>query len=337
MKRQTGLVFILLLFGAIHPLAAQPASARFEISVDKYLMGTLVKATVRHDDIEAGKTALVKAFQEMERVEALLSVQRASSEVSAINQNAGHRPVKVSGETFAIVQRAQSYAERFDGLFDVTIGPVTALWGFNGNQQAVLPDPERLAERLKLVDYRKIVLNETDTTVFLSTPGMQIDLGGIAKGYAIDRGVAVLRQQGLQQFLLNAGGDVYASGQKDHRTDWLVGVKHPRASNDLLARFNLRDVAAATSGDYERYALIDGTRYHHIIDPRTGYPGTLSQSVTVLAGSAEEADVWATYLFLTGPSSLQQAAPQEIPYLIVDAEGQVQVSTSFRAALQLLD
>ena len=131
-------------------------------------------------------------------------------------------------------------------------------------------------------------------------------------------------------FLLNAGGDIYASGRKDPDTDWLVGIKHPRDAEMLTAQFSLRDFAVATSGDYERYSVIDGHRYHHILDPKTGYPGTQSRGVTVLAPSVEEADVWATYLFLLGPAALQQTSTQEMPYLIVDTDGQVHVTASFK-------
>ncbi len=145
-----------------------------------------------------------------------------------------------------------------------------------------------------------MIINEKDTTVFLTEKGMSIDLGGIAKGYAIDRGSAVLKKMGITNFILNAGGDIYVSGTKGENTLWKVGIKHPRHSNDFIAEFDLKDYAVATSGDYERFKIINGKRYHHILDPGTGYPGTLSESSTILAPTAEEADATATYVFLLG-------------------------------------
>ncbi len=322
------LLLPLLMVALCEQVAAQPTPAQFEISVDKYLMGTLVKATVRHHDIKASKAALYHAFVEMERVEALLSVHNEDSEVSLINRFAGQHPVTVSEETFSILARAKGYAEQFDGLFDVTIGPVTALWGFSTESPANRPDEDLLKAALALVSYREMILNEADTTVYLTMAGMRLDLGGIAKGYAIDRGVQVLQQKGIQQFLLNAGGDMYGADQKDAEQEWRVGIKHPRDQEALLAQFNLRDGAVATSGDYERFMMVGDQRYHHIINPQTGYPGTHARSVTVLAPTAEEADVWATYLFLRGPGS-KPATAVALRYVLVDATGQIHVSDAF--------
>jgi thiamine biosynthesis lipoprotein len=165
-----------------------------------------------------------------------------------------------------------------------------------------------------------------------------IDLGAIAKGYAIDRGVTVLKALGIRHFLLNAGGDIYVSGQKDVGAQWRVGVKHPRHVQDLVARFHLKDYAVATSGDYERFKLIEGHRYHHILDPRSGYPGSLSQSATVLAPTAEEADVLATYLFLVGADEALKHH-SDIPFLIVNHDGIVRYNEAFamRSDVELMD
>ena len=204
----------------------------------------------------------------------------------------------------------------------MTIGPLTALWRFNSDAPATVPEAATLDSVRSLVGFRNLVLNQRDTTVFFARPGMRIDLGGIAKGYAIDRAVAVLREQGVYDFLLNAGGDLYASGERQPGHPWRVGVKHPRASDALLARLTVHDMAVATSGDYERFGEVEGRRYHHILDPRTGYPAHQSRSVTVVASSAEEADALATYLFILGlarnphPTSIRR-------YLGVDADGRL--------------
>lgn len=329
---------LLLLLFLVEGVAAQGEGALFEVSVNKFLMGTKVETTARHAHIVDCKKALVTAYQEMARVEALLSSLETNSEISKINRGAGVAPVVVSKETFAIVQRAKGYSERLNGLFDVSIGPVSDLWGFNGDGDVQVPDQKVLDQQRDLVDFRAIVLDSVQTTIFVRHKGAKIDLGAIAKGYAIDRGVASLKAQGVRHFLLNAGGDIYVSGMKDAQTAWRVGVKHPRHLQDLVARFHLKDYAVATSGDYERFKMIAGHRYHHILDPRTGYPGTLSQSATVLAPTAEEADVLATYLFLGGADeALKQIV--DIPFLIVGVDGVARYNDAFgkRVDVEMMD
>ena len=323
------LIPILLLSLSAGSVSAQSAETLYEVSVSKFLMGTQVETKARHSDIIACKKSLYLAYQEMERIENLLSFHNAGSEVSKINRAAGIHPVRVSPETFAIVHRAKSYARRLDGLFDVSIGPISELWGFNHNRQIAVPEQHEIDACLKLVDYRHIRLDSLHSTVFLNPKGVKIDLGGIAKGYAIDRGVSILKQKGIRHFLLSAGGDIYVSGRKNAHTDWRVGIKHPREMNDLVAQFNLKDCAVATSGDYERYTTIKGRRYHHIIDPRDGYFGTLSQSATVLSATAEEADVLATYLFLLGYERASKDHRLDAPFLIVASDGTVHYNDAF--------
>ncbi len=314
--------FILtLIILANFPPQVRAQEKAFEVSVSKYLMGTLVEATAIYKDIRACKQAFYHAFVEMERVENRLGYNETNSEISEINRNAGRAPVKVSTETFAILERAKSYARRLDGVFDVSIGVVTELWGFNTEREIKIPNKTVLDSLLRLVNYENIVLNSQDTTAYLVQKGMKIDLGGIAKGYAIDRGVQVLREQGIQNFLINAGGDIYVSGKKSANSPWNIGIKHPRKADALLAKFELNNFAVATSGDYERYAEINGKRYHHILNPKTGYPAGLCRSVSLLAATAEEADVLATYFFITGLLS------DHIEYLeqfvLMDATGKV--------------
>ena len=295
----------------------------YEVQVSKGLMGTRVEATVLHEDVTVARAALVKAFMEMERVEHLLSRHMPESEVSHINRAAGSAPVKVSAETFALLERSRAYSEQYEGLFDVTIGPVSALWGFSDDRPVTVPDAAVLDSLRHLVDYHHMLLNDRDTTVFLTRPGMQLDLGGVAKGYAIDRAVAVLRAEGLRNFLVDAGGDLYAAGTKGDGRRWRVGIKHPRRPDDLAATLELQDQAVATSGDYERFVLVDGRRYHHIIDPRTGYPADHYQSVTVLAPTAEAADALATYLFIAGPDRMPVSS-----YAVIDTTGRLRFDPS---------
>jgi len=320
------LIFLVFLSAVLY---AQDDTTMYKVSVTKYLMGTTVETTARSSDINNCKKALMSAYEEMQRVENLLSCQKDSSEISAINHASGIHPVKVSYETMEMMRRAKAYCGKYHGVFDVTIGPLSSLWGFSEDKEIVLPDSNEIKKLLKLVNYRDIDINEKDTTVFLKKRGMSIDLGGIAKGYAIDRGSAVLRKLGITDFILNAGGDIYVSGTKDRDTEWKLGIKHPRYTNDLAAEFNLKDYSVATSGDYERFKIINGVRYHHILNPATGYPGRLSESSTILAPTAEEADATATYVFLLGWKKALDDKDLNYPMLIVASDGSVHYNNAF--------
>jgi len=325
----SSILLLLLLIGRIG--FTQPDTF-YNVKVSKYLMGTVVETDIQGPDVTTCQKALLLAYQEMFRVENLLSFQIPTSEINEVNRAAGINPVKVSEETFAILKRAKAYSAKYEDLFDATIGAVTDRWGFSDNdtsRKITIPSDSELAILLPLVNYKLLKLNAADTTAYLEKKGMKIDLGGIAKGYAIDRGVAVLRKNGINQFFLNAGGDIYTSGKKDGVKKWSVGIKHPRKLDQLIARFRLSNYAVATSGDYERFVMIDGKRYHHIIDPRTGFPSTQCQSVSVLAPSAEEADALATYLFVLGFDHLKDSPPFDFPYFIVDGNGGVHYSNSF--------
>ena len=309
--------------------AADSSGVDYEVKVSKILMGTVVETTARYPDIIRCKEVLLLTYHEMERVENLLSYQKPGSEISKINAAAGKNPVHISIETFDILNRAIGYASQLNGLFDVTIGPVSSLWGFSSPEGGHLPDAAEVNRKLVEVNINDLILNANDTTAFLKRDGMMIDLGGIAKGYAIDRGSMVLRENGVTNFILNAGGDMYVSGQKDDTTQWMVGVKDPRNSQELIARFNLKNYAVATSGDYERFIIVNGKRYCHIFDPRSGFPGKLSQSSTTFAETAEEADVLATYLFLIGAKQIVKNNFSR-PFLIVDSDGQKISNNAFK-------
>ncbi len=302
----------------------------YKISVTKYLMGTTVETTARSSDVNRCREALTDAYEEMARVENVMSCQKDSSEISAINHAAGIHPVKVSYETVEMMKRAKAYCKKYDGVFDVTIGPLSDLWGFSEEKNIVLPPAEEIKKLDKLVNYRDIDINENDSTVYLKKKGMSIDLGGIAKGYAIDRGSAVLKEKGITNFILNAGGDLYVSGTKDADTEWRVGIKHPRRTNDLAGAFDLKDYAVATSGDYERFKIINGIRYHHILNPADGYPGRLSESSTIIAPTAEEADATATYVFLLGWKRALSDKALDYPCLIIASDGSIHYNEVFK-------
>ena len=321
---------ISFLFSFSFTANSQTDTTMYKVTVMKYLMGTTVETTARCTDVNYCKKALLAEYTEMQRIENLLSCENDSSEISEINRAAGLHHVKVSYETLQMLKRSKSYCKKYNGVFDVTIGPLSDLWGFSENKEIVLPEDKAIKKLTKLVGYKNLDIDEKDTTVFLKKKGMAIDLGGIAKGYAIDRGSAVLKNMGITNFILNAGGDIYVSGTKDKETLWKVGIKHPRRTNELVAEFNLKDYAVATSGDYERFKIINGIRYHHILDPATGYPGRLSESSTILAPTAEEADATATYVFLLGWKKTLSNKKLNYPLLIVSSDGTVHYNQVFK-------
>jgi len=303
-------------------LAQQP---KYEVKTTKYLLGTEIDITAIHSDIDSMKKAMYFAFREIERIQGLMSVQIDTTEASKININAGISPVKVSQEMYSIIKRSIEYSDKYNGIFDITIGPVSELWGFSSDKKITeLPDRNILDSLVRLVDYKMIVLDPTDTSVFLIKKGMKIDLGGIAKGYAVDRASDVMKNNGMSDFFVNAGGDIYASGSKGSGQKWIIGIKDPRDEKKIIAYFEVSDFAIGTSGDYERYVMIGGKRYHHIFDTKTGYPVMISQSGTALAATAEEAVVLSKVVFITGAEDyLKTKNVTGIMGVIVTSEGNI--------------
>lgn len=309
--------FSLFWLVAVFTCFSQDSSQTYEVYVSKNLIGTLVEAKIVTKDINFAKKVLYLAFKEIERIDSLLAWQIPTSEISKISSFAGKSPVKISFETYSILERSLNYSDRSNGIFDVTVGPLTQLWGFNGDEEpTTVPDKNAIDSCLKLVGYKDLILNKGDTTAFLRRAGMSIDLGGIGKGYAIDRASDILKKSGLTSFLFNAGGDVLVSGYKAVDQNWTVGIKDPRKEDKLLGSVELTNKSIATSGDYERFFEIDGRRYHHIIDPSTGFPASNSISVSIIAESAERADALATTVFITqGKSGWQGSNDEE--FLII--------------------
>lgn len=284
------------------------------------LMDTVVSITVVSDSKEKAESAMENAFGELRYLEKLINFYSAQSEVSLINKYAGIRPVKVSSETLEIIKKALYVSEITDGAFDITAGPLVKLWDFH---KKVKPDDNKIREAKRYVDYRNIIIDEENSTVYLKKKGMSIDPGGIVKGYAADKVVEVLKRSGIRSGIVAIAGDIKAFGRKPDGSPWIVGVRDPRSDNrdDLIATLQLNDKAISTSGDYERYFIIDGKRYHHILDPVTGYPATRSVSVTVISGDGFLADGLSTGLFVLGPDkSLSIARRHNIGLIIVDRE-----------------
>jgi Membrane-associated lipoprotein involved in thiamine biosynthesis len=316
-----------------------------EFSRENIVMDTLIKITVYAADPQLGEKALNEAFAEFSRINSLADrfsekslPDSETSDVYQINQNAQVKPVKVSDDILAMLDRSNYFANLSEGAFDVTIGPIMDLWGFKQTEHH-LPSEKEIAEKLALVGYQRIVVDKEQKTVFLPEKGMELDLGGIAKGYATDMAVQRLRELGINSAIINAGGNVYALGSKPDGSPWRVGIQDPRNNNKIIAILRVENTAVVSSGDYERYFIIDGVRYHHIIDPSTGESARQLMSTTVLASSATDADVMSTTLFVLGSERGRELLQKftNINAVFVDPERNITFSKSLNKQIDILD
>ena len=266
-------------------------------------MGSELRLTAWTQDEAAGVAAFEAAFAEFERLEGLLSVWREGSDVQRLNAAAGRGPVRVSAETREVLGMARLVSEWTGGKFDVTFGALSDLWKFDHDQDNRIPPRAEIARRLPLVDYTAVSVDDRAGTASIAREGVRVHLGGIGKGFAVDRAVSILRARGLRDFMIQAGGDLYVAGRRGDRS-WRTGIRDPRGPQDhSFAAIDLTDAAISTSGDYERFFLRDGRRYHHILDPDSGEPARGSRSATVVAQRAMLADALATGVFIAGPEA----------------------------------
>lgn len=263
------------------------------------LMGSRFDLTVVAADEQQGQAYIDTAISEITRIENLISEWIPTTQVSAINRNAGIKPVKVDRELFELTQRALHFSRISDGAFDISFAAADKIWKFDGSMTA-LPTPEAVAASVKKIGYRNIVLDKKKQTIFLKLKGMKIGFGSIGKGYAADKTKALLVSKGVPAGIVNASGDMNTWGLQPDGEPWLIGITNPLDKQNVFAVFPLHDSAVVTSGTYEKFAVIDGKRYAHIIDPRTGYPASGVSSVTVFAQSAELANGLSTAVVVLG-------------------------------------
>jgi thiamine biosynthesis lipoprotein len=302
-------------------------------------MGTELKLTAWTSEADKAEAAFGEVFGEMQRLEALLSNWRQDSEIQQLNVAAGKRPVAIGKDLHDVLVAARQVSEWTDGKFDVTFGALSGLWKFDyQNRDGSIPDRDEVLRRMKLIDYRDLVLDEQSGTAFLRRQGMVAQLGGIGKGYAVDRASDMLRRRGFHDFMIQFGGDLYVAGRPGDRS-WRLGIQDPRGlENKIFAAVDLSDSTFSTSGDYERFFIKGGRRYHHIIDPETGEPATKSRSVTIIAASATMADGLSTGVFILGPEAgmdLIERLP-DVEGVIVGADNKVYVSSGLKGRLSLL-
>jgi thiamine biosynthesis lipoprotein len=302
-------------------------------------MGTELKLTAWTAD-EAGADAAFEAvYREMDRLEGLLSNWRPTSDVEQLNAAAGKHPVRVGAELLDVLRTARQVSEWTGGTFDVTWGALSDLWKFDyQNKDDTIPDHSAVVQKQKLIDFRQVVLDEHAGTAFLKREGMKVNLGGIGKGYAVDRAREILRSRGFRDFMIQFGGDLYVAGlEGNHR--WRLGIQDPRgAANRIFAQVDLTDSTFSTSGDYARSFIKNGRRYHHIIDPTTGEPAQGCRSVTIMTGSATIADGVAKGVFVLGPEAGMELIKKlpGVEAVIVSAKNEVLVSPGLKGRLTVL-
>src|SRR2546430_3405967 len=302
-------------------------------------MGTELRLTAWTND-EPGVVAAFEAiFREFDRLEGLLSNWQEDSDVQRLNSAAGQHPVRVGTELRDVLETARQVSDWTNGKFDVTFGVMSDLWKFDyQNQDSTIPDHREVVRRRSLINYRDLELDERNGTAFLRREGMVVNVGGIGKGYAVDRARAVLHDRGFRDFLIQFGGDMYAGGREGDRP-WKLGIQDPRGpANRIFATVDVSDSTFSTSGDYARSFIKDGRRYHHILDPATGEPSQGCRSVTIMTATATIADGLSTGVFVLGPErgmALIEQLP-DVEGIIVSAKNALLVSSGLQGRMTLL-
>jgi thiamine biosynthesis lipoprotein len=329
----------LVMISACGPATTPPDATARLVERSHVSMGSAVNLSAWTPDEASASAAFEKVFAEFDRLDSLMSVWKEGSDVLRINDAAGKQAVTVSAEVRDVLRAAQEVSEWTEGKFDVTFGVLSGIWKFDHDIDGQIPDRAEYASRLPLIDYRALQIDERAGTASLARAGMKVHLGGIGKGYAIDRSVTILREAGLTDFMIQSGGDMFVAGRRGDRP-WRVGIQDPRgAPNSPFALLEITDAAFSTSGDYERFFLRDGKRYHHILDPDTGEPAMRSRSVTIMAKTATMSDALSTGVFILGADKGMALIErlEDVEGVIVSADNEVKVSSGLKGRLALLN
>jgi thiamine biosynthesis lipoprotein len=308
------------LFCCLSVLFVVPASADWHYR-EEAVMGTRIAVELWADDDAAGQRALDAVIDEMRRVDALMSHYRPESQLSQVNQRAAQEPVRVDPELSGLIERAAGLSELTGGAFDITYASVGYLYDY---RRHLRPSDAQIAAGLGAIDWRHVVVDRDASTVRFTQDGVRIDLGGIAKGHAVDRAIAILKGMGIRHASVTAGGDSRIMGDRFGRP-WIVGIRHPDDAAKVIARIPLVDVAISTSGDYERYFDEGGERYHHIIDPKSGRSAGEVRSVTIIGPDATTTDGLSTSVFVLGPERGMELVGRlaDVDAVIVRRDGKV--------------
>jgi len=298
---------------------------------EEVLLDTFVKIKAYGGSKARVEKAADEALAEVKKVEDSMNFFDPKSEISRINRAAGKKAVEVSDEVLEVISLSKSYGEETAGAFDIAVGPLIPLWGFGENPR--IPSQSEIDRVLPLVNLEDIEIDGETKTVLLKRPGMMIDLGGVAKGYAADKAIETLKKRGVTQALITTGSTTRVLDSKPDGEPWRIGIEHPRKSGQTIGILNLVDKSVSTSGDYQRYFIKDGKRYHHILDPKTGKPAGGVMSITVVAGrSCAEADILSTAIFVMGyprgMSFIEKTG--DLEGVLVTSDGRVHVSSGLK-------
>lgn len=342
MRRRTMLLLPLALAGGAAAVARarrvdapadDEAPLDAEVTAQRVAMGTLWQVVLPAGSPGRAPAAATRALDEVSRLEDVLSEFRPHTEVSRVNAAAGEAAVRVSGDTWFVAEQSLRYAALSDGAFDPTWAALRPLWDFRAST-AGPPDPAAVRASLPLVDWRAVEMDPRARTIRLRRRGMAMGFGGIAKGYALDRMRVILADAGVRDFVLYSGGQVLAEGTRGGRA-WRVGVQHPRDPGALLGALSVTSGSVSTGGDYEHFFVRDGRRYHHVIDPRTGWPVEHTASVTVVARTALEADALDTALFVMPPErAMAKARELGVAMVRTDPSMRSEMTPAMRAMFE---
>ncbi len=304
------------------------------ITKEKILLDTLVTIKVYEKNQKRASQAINKAFKEIEIIERTANNFDSKSDLSKLNREAGNEPVKVSPDLFKMIEVSLNYNRVLDGAFDISILPLVDLWSFGKRKDP--PRKSDILSKLSLVGIEKVKINSQDHTVSLA-PNTGLDLGGISKGYAVDRAIEILKGEGINSALVTTGSTTRTLGQKPGGQLWQVGIQHPRTPDKLIGIVNVGQKSISTSGDYQRFFIKDGRRYHHILHPKTGYPVEGIISVTVITDrSCAEADVLSTGIFVLGyPQGMEFIEKAlDIEGIIITSDGRVHLSRGMQGKIK---
>ncbi len=311
--------------------AAAPAHGEWVRRVTDGIMGTRITVELWSEDRDRAEEAIDAVLGEMRHVDESMSTYKPTSEVSLVNANAAAGPMAITPELFDLLTTAKEYSVLTEGAFDITYASVGFMYDF---RRHVRPDEAQITQALPAVNYRHLLLDSKNHTVRFSQKGVRIDLGGIAKGYSVDRGIDVLRTRGVTRAYVAAGGDSRIIGDRFGKP-WMVGIRDPRkGAGEVITRIPLVDAAMSTSGDYERFFEEDGVRYHHIIDPRTGHSASKVRSATIIGPYAMRTDGLSKTAFVLGPDKAMEIYNRidDIDAIIVKLDGTVIYSKGLEPA-----
>ena len=294
------------------------------------LMGSRFDITIVAKDTPTAEAYIDSSIIEISRIEKLISDWIPESQVSQINKNAGIQPVKVDKELIELSKRALHFSELTNGAFDISFAAADRIWKFDGSMTAI-PSAEVVAESVKKIGYKNILINEEESTIFLKFPGMKIGFGATGKGYAADKTKELMISKGVDAGIINASGDLNTWGKQPNGDNWIIGITNPMKEDELFAAFELSGTAVVTSGNYEKFVMIDHKRYSHIIDPRTGYPSSGLSSVTIFADTAEKANGISTAIMVLGKKAGLKFLKKntDLKGIIIDDKGKIVYSKKF--------